>query len=150
MKKIGIFVSVGIAVLVGGLSALIVGDSMEMYQVITKPPFSPPGWVFPVVWTVLYVLMGVSSYWVFREGDKAALWVYGAQLVVNALWPVIFFKYYAFLGAFLWLVLLWALVCWMIVLFYKRNKAAACLQLPYLLWLTFAGYLNLGIYWLYP
>ncbi len=144
---IGILIPVG----VGLLSALLTKDSMDIYKTVVQPPLSPPGILFPIVWSILYILMGVSSVMIFlsdaEKGEKRkALFVYGLQLVVNFFWSIFFFNARLFLLSFVWLLLLWGLIILMIIRFAKINKVAAWLQLPYLLWVTFAGYLNLGIY----
>ena len=136
---------------VGGVSAWISSGSMEIFEQVNKPPLSPPGWLFPAVWTVLYVMMGIASYLVaVSEGEQEkvgkALRLYGLQLGVNFLWPIFFFNLQWFFLAFLWLVLLWVLIFFTIRAFYEVAPAAARLMLPYLLWVTFAGYLNLGIW----
>lgn len=133
----------------GLVSAWITGDSRQVYGTLVRPPLAPPAVVFPIVWTALFLLMGVSAHLVYTAAaadKKAALAIYAAQLAVNALWSPIFFKLKLFLFAFIWLVLLWGLVVWMIGRFYQIHKAAAWLQIPYLLWLSFAGYLNWAIY----
>lgn len=149
-KKVKTYaVSIAVALAVGGLSALLTMDSMEKYQVLDQPPLSPPGWVFPIVWSVLFVLMGIGAAMVYLSGSpsrKEALAAYGLQLFVNFLWPILFFLLEARLFAFLWLVLLLVLVIWMTVSFARINKTAGLLQIPYILWLIFAGYLNLGVY----
>ena len=116
-----------------------------------KCRFSPPGWVFPVVWSILYVLMGVSLYLVWasdapKEQKTAAFVVFGISLLLNFLWSPIFFAARGFLAAFVVLVLLWLSVIGVILAFSRIKKTAGLLQLPYLLWVTFAGYLNLGVY----
>lgn len=136
---------------VGGLAALITGDSMQMFEQLNKPPLSPPGWLFPVVWTVLYLLMGLASYLVLvsdsgRRQIRAALQAYGWQLGANFIWPLLFFSAEAYLPAFLWLVLLWVLIAVTLYRFARIRPAAGWLLVPYLVWVTFAGYLNLGIY----
>lgn len=133
---------------VGGLSALLTRDAMEDFGALNQPPLSPPGWLFPVVWTVLYILMGLSSYLVLTSGKASlqALEVYGAQLAVNFFWSIIFFNLGWYLFSFLWLILLLALVTAAILLFCRASRAAAYLLVPYLLWVAFAGYLNLFIY----
>ncbi len=136
---------------VGGLAALITRDNMSVYEAIVKPPFAPPPILFPIVWTVLYALMGVSTYLIDevpREEKSAAKAVYYLQLIVNFFWPILFFNKRVFLLAFIWLVLLWGLIGIMIYRFYKINRTAAFLQIPYWLWVTFAGVLNFSIYWL--
>lgn len=140
-------ISVAIALAVGGLSALFTKDSMDIYSTLNQPALAPPSWVFPVVWTILFTLMGISSARVYlKDRTNKGLLVYGIQLVVNFLWSIIFFNLRAFLFSFLWLILLWILIIVMILEFKKTDKIAAYLQIPYLLWVTFAGYLNLMIY----
>ncbi len=121
---------------------------METFQSLNKPALSPPGWLFPVVWTVLYILMGIASYLVLTSGqpNRAALTVYGIQLVFNFFWSIIFFNLESYLFAFIWLVFLWILIFTTMILFYRISKPAGYLLLPYLLWVTFAGYLNFCIY----
>lgn len=133
---------------VGGLSALLTRSSMESFEAINKPPLSPPGWLFPVVWTILFILMGIASYLVVVSGksSRTALTVYGVQLFFNFLWSFLFFNLSQYLFAFVWLVILWILILITMVLFYRISKPAGYLMLPYLLWVTFAGYLNFAIY----
>ncbi|MDE7445775.1 MAG: tryptophan-rich sensory protein [Lachnospiraceae bacterium] len=133
---------------VGSLSALLTQNSMETFNSITKPGLAPPGWLFPVVWTILYILMGIASYLVLTSGkpNNYALTVYGIQLVFNFFWSIIFFNLELYLFAFIWLVLLWLLILKTTLLFYQISKPAGYLMVPYLLWVTFAGYLNLSIY----
>ena len=152
LKKIITYaVSIAVALGVGSLSALATSGGMDIYSSVEAPPLSPPSIVFPIVWTILFTLMGISSARVFiANGYKwnNALTVYVIQLAVNFLWSIIFFNMRAFLFAFIWLILLWILIIVMIRGFYKYDKIATYLQIPYLLWVTFAGYLNVGIYWL--
>lgn len=133
---------------VGGLSALLTRNSMETFGSINKPPLSPPGWLFPVVWTVLYILMGTASYLVLISGkpNRTALTVYGIQLAFNFFWSIIFFNLDLYLFAFIWLVLLWLLILATTFLFHQISEPAGYLMLPYLLWVTFAGCLNYAIY----
>lgn len=144
--------SILIALGVGGLSALLTKGNMEVYKQIIKPPLAPPSIVFPIVWGILFVLMGISAAMVYeelprnREKVKSALWFYGLQLIVNFFWSVIFFNMQAYLFAFVWLLLLWTLIIIMIIGFKRVRPAAGYLQIPYLLWATFAGYLTLMIY----
>lgn len=138
---------------VGGLAALLTRDQMAAFSQLNQPPLSPPAWLFPVVWTVLYLLMGLASYLVrYSGGDslsiRRALTVYGIQLAVNFFWSILFFNWKVYFIAFLWLVLLWVLILATMVLFARVRKSAVWLLLPYLLWVSFAGYLNLGIFWL--
>lgn len=146
-----LIISIAIPLAVGGLAALLTGGGMETFEQVNKPPLSPPGWLFPIVWTILYTLMGIASYLVYtadapQELKAKALSIYGYQLLVNFLWPVFFFSFGWYLFSFFWLVLLWILVRWTIFLFAGISKPAALLMIPYLIWLTFAGYLNLGIW----
>ena len=142
---------IAIPLLVGGLASLITGGGMDSFGNLEKPPFSPPGILFPIVWTILYTLMGISSYLISsanynQEEINNALFVYGLQLAVNFLWPVFFFSLEWYLFSFFWLLLLWFFIIRTIMLFLPISKTAAYLLIPYLLWVTFAGYLNLGIY----
>ena len=132
----------------GGLSALLTRGSMESFEALNKPPLSPPGWLFPVVWTVLFVLMGIASYLAAVSGgpNRTALAVYGVQLLFNFVWPLLFFRLAQYLPAFIWLVILWVLILVTAVLFYRISKPAGYLMLPYLAWVAFAGYLNLAIF----
>lgn len=144
-------VCMGLPLLVGGLAGLITNDSMMTFQMLNKPALSPPGWLFPVAWTILYILMGISSYLVLASEDNSdnvniALKFYIIQLAVNFFWPIFFFTFDLYLFSFIWLLQLIALVLITIILFARISKPAAYLQIPYLIWLIFAGYLNLSIY----
>ncbi|MDP4118116.1 MAG: TspO/MBR family protein [Bacillota bacterium] len=142
-------IGVAIALGVGALSAFLTRNNMMVYKGIDKPPLAPPSALFPIVWTILFILMGISSAMVYtKDGgeQKKALFIYAVQLVVNFFWSIIFFNMQAYLFAFIWLILLWLLIILMIYEFSKVSKVAAWLQVPYLLWVTFAGYLNLMIY----
>lgn len=136
---------------VGGISALLTHGAMADFQALRQPPLSPPGWLFPAVWTALYTLMGVSSFLVLVSGAPqeqvhTALFFYGAQLLLNFVWPLLFFLAKAYLFAFFWLLALFVLVAVTLVRFGRIQKAAGWLLLPYLVWTAFALYLNLGIY----
>ncbi len=146
-----LIICIAIPLIVGALSALLTGGSMEKFAQLNKPFFAPPAWLFPVVWTILYILMGISSYLVLTSGAGkeevlSALKLYTYQLIVNFLWSTFFFNFGWYLFAFVWLVLLWVLVLGMILRFNKISKVAAGLNIPYLLWITFAGCLNLAIW----
>ena len=136
---------------VGGIAALLTGGGMDTFETLDKPPLSPPGWLFPVAWTILYVLMGIASYLVYTSGAsplpvRRAIMLYAVQLAFNFLWPVFFFGMSAYLFAFIWLIALWLLIFATAVSFYRLSRAAGYLMIPYLLWVAFAGYLNLFIY----
>lgn len=158
MKKINwkvLLVSLAISLGAGILSSLLSGNSMGEYQELYQPPLAPPGWLFPIVWTILFILMGTAAYLVYEsdageEDKRAALTVYGVQLLVNVGWSIIFFRLDAYLLAFAWLLLLWYLIYRTIRLFWVIDTTAGGILLPYIVWVTFAGYLNLAIaiyYW---
>ncbi len=135
----------------GALSAFLTRENMMLFDEIIKPPLSPPGWLFPAVWTVLYVLMGIASYIIYelkqpKDEIKKALTIYKVQLLVNFFWSIIFFNLREFLLAFYWIILLLVLIILNIVLFWRLKKVAGILLLPYLLWVTFAAYLTYSIY----
>ena len=138
---------------VGVLAALLTREGMAWYMAgAVKPPLTPPGWLFPVVWTLLYALMGVGAARVYRaEASSArsgALGTFLLQMVFNFLWSILFFNMERYGAALLWLGALWALVLWMILRFARVDRAAARLQIPYLLWVSFALYLNRGVWML--
>lgn len=138
---------------VGALSGWLTRAATATYSTsILKPPLSPPGWVFPVVWTILFALMGIGAAKVYLSPSSAArslgLNLFIAQLAVNFFWSPIFFNLQAFGFAFFWLLLLLALVLAMLFAFRRSDPMAAKLQIPYLLWLTYAAYLNLGVWYL--
>ena len=144
-----LLISILIPLAVGGLSALMTGGGMADFALINKPPLSPPAWLFPVVWTLLYILMGIASYivWDSKAREKElALKVYAIQLFFNLFWSYIFFSMKNYLFAFVWLLILLALVIVTTLLFYRINKKAGYLLIPYVLWVAFAGYLNFAIY----
>ena len=131
------------------LSYFVTKGSMDFYSEISKPPLAPPGWLFPVVWTVLYALMGIASYIVWdtrSEYTKEALTIYGIQLGFNFFWSVFFFVLESFLLSFVWLCGLFILIIIMIAAFRRVRPIAAYLMIPYAVWVAFAGYLNAGIF----
>ena len=145
-------ISVAITLGVGALSALFTRNNMDIYDRIVSPPLAPPGILFPIVWTILYTLMGISSARIYLAGKEngadtgKALKTYAIQLVVNFFWSIFFFNAEAFLFSFIWILLLWILIIKMIKEFNEIDPLAAKLQIPYLLWVTFAAYLNLAIF----
>jgi len=156
MKKINIkalIIAIVIPLAVGGLSALLTRGSMDTFETINKPPLSPPGILFPIVWTILYILMGVASYFVYvsdsaQATKRVAFSLYGIQLFFNFFWSILFFNMEAYLASFVWLVILLFFIVATTLIFYAADKKAGYLLIPYILWVTFAGYLNLAIYFL--
>ena len=148
-----LLVSLLISLGIGGLSALLTRGSMEHYVSLNQPPLSPPGWVFPVVWSILFAMMGIAAYLVWMRdstGRNGALALYGAQLVFNFIWPLLFFNLQNYALAFFWLLALWVLILLTTLRFFKETPAAGWLMIPYLAWVTFAGYLNAGVWLLNP
>lgn len=138
---------------VGALSGFLTRKGSSSFNdTVLQPPLSPPSWAFPVVWSILYALMGIGAARISMAPPSPArsrgLNLFAVQLVVNFFWSLIFFNAQAFSFAFLWLLLLWALVLWMTVTFQAADSPAARLQIPYLLWLTFAAYLSFGVWYL--
>ena len=136
---------------VGGLAAWLTMDSMAQFAALAQPPLSPPGWVFPVVWTILYLLMGWASFLIWKSGapqaaKKRALGLYGMQLAVNFVWPLLFFRAGLYGFALLWLVILLVLVAETMLAFGRIDRRAAWLLAPYFFWLLFAAYLNAGVW----
>ncbi len=144
--------SIALTLAVGGLSALLTAGNNNLYEKIKMPPLSPPSWLFPVVWTVLYVLMAVSFARVYIKRKNAprmrrnAIGIYALNLFFNFFWSIIFFNCGAYLFSFIWLLALWLIILTMFLNFYRTDAAAGLLLLPYIVWVTFAGYLNLAIY----
>ena len=130
-----------IPVIMGGIVGLIINPFMN-YQNLNKPPLSPPGITFPIVWTILYIIMGYSFYKQNEENKT----IYYTQLIVNGLWSIFFFVFKWYLLSFLWIILLVILVLIMIKRFYEINKLSGLLNIPYLIWLLFAAYLSFGVY----
>ena len=136
-----------VPVIIGGIVGLIISGSMD-YNSLEKPFLSPPSIVFPIVWTILYILMG-ASYGILKSKnlvDDEISAIYYLHLFVNALWPIAFFVLKWRFFAFLWIIFLIVLVIYMVIKFYQKNKLAGLLQMPYLMWTLFAAYLNLFVY----
>ena len=148
MNKIIIYIkAILLPVFVGALVGIITSGSMD-YNMLQKPPLAPPGAVFPIVWTILYILMGIS-YGILKannQTDDEIDRIYYIQLAINALWSIIFFNFKWRLFAFIWIILLVIAIISMIRKFYNKNKVAGLLQIPYILWVIFAAYLNFGFY----
>ena len=149
LKKIGkIALFIAIPLIVGGISALITMNQMELFETVAKPPLAPPKWLFPVAWTILYILMGIASYFLYiadSEESKEALTLYWVQLFFNFFWSIIFFNLQAYWFAAIWLFIMWIIILILLIKSYKIDKRAFWLLLPYFLWTTFAFYLNVGI-----
>lgn len=141
------FKAILVPLIVGAVIGIIMSGSID-YESLKQPPLAPPSWLFPIAWTILYILMGVS-FGILEVNDvmdSKAKTIYYIQLGINALWSIIFFVLKARLFAFIWILILDIAVIAFLVVFYKRNKTAGLLQIPYLLWVLFASYLNLGVY----
>lgn len=146
-----LLLSLAIPLAVGGFSAFLTRDGMRAFASLPQPPLSPPGWVFAFVWTLLYLLLGLACYLVWTAGVSErrrdrALTVYGLSLGCNFLWPIVFFTVRAWLAALLLLVLLWILGAICLLLFSCIDKRAGKLLIPYMAWLSFAAYLNFGVW----
>lgn len=148
MNKIKIYIkSITIPVIIGGIVGFVISSSID-YNSLERPFLSPPSIAFPIVWSILYVLMGVS-YGILKSKKLTTTeidWIYYIQLGVNSLWSIFFFLAKWRLFSFIWIIILAILIIVMILKFYNKNKLAALLQIPYLLWVLFASYLNIAIY----
>lgn len=145
-----LLICLAIPLLVGLTAGLATMNSMDTFKMLNKPPLSPPAWLFPVAWTILYALMGIASYLVLSSGGSgsdisSALLFYALQLAFNFAWSFLFFSFELYSFAFAWLIALWVLILITAIKFSKLSDVAAYLMLPYLAWVTFAAYLNLGI-----
>lgn len=151
---IKLIVSIAVTNLAGLIGSLFTMDSVRTwYTTLQKPGFNPPNWVFGPVWTTLYVLMGISLYLVWSKGVetagvKTALTLYGAQLLLNVLWSLIFFRMQQPFLALIEIIVLWAMILLTICAFYQISRPAAYLMIPYIIWVSFAAVLNFSIYWL--
>ena len=141
-------VSITISLGAGILSTFLTGGSMRKYADMYQPPLAPPGWVFPIVWTILYILMGIAAWRVYEAqgcDKRLAFSLYGNQLLLNMVWPLLFFNLGLYFFAFAWLLLLWLAIYLTMRQFAQLDRLAGQLLIPYLAWVTFAGYLNLAI-----
>ena len=152
-KKIKeISIAIIIPLLIGGISAFLTKDSMDGFSKLNQPLLSPPTWLFPVAWTILYILMGIASYFIYKnrsvylydEREKSLL-LYGVQLILNFFWSIIFFNMRQFTFAFVWLLLLLFFIILLVINAKKVSKIAFYLLIPYVIWVIFAGYLNIMI-----
>lgn len=151
-NKWQIAIAIAIPLIMGGISTFFTMGAMKDFQELNQPPLSPPGWLFPVVWTILYILMGISSFLIYKNNSlyvsserKKALLLYVVQLVFNFFWSIIFFNIKAYTFAFIWLILMWILILLLMLNAKKINTIAYYLLIPYIAWVSFAGYLNIMI-----
>lgn len=152
-KLLPYLISVSIALGIGGLSAFLTKDSMPIYSAINRPKFSPPPELFPIVWSILFVLMGIAAALVWCSNGRkldSSLLFYGAQLVFNFCWSLIFFNFREYFAAFIWLIVLLVLIAVTMLKFFRINKLAGWLLVPYFSWVCFAGYLNFMVWRLNP
>ena len=148
-------ISILIPLAIGAVSGFLTRNAMKAFDLLDQPALTPPDWVFPVAWSILYILMGIAAYLVYQQGAekpavRQALRLYAVQLVFNFLWTFFFFQFEWFLFSFIWLVALWVQVLILVFKFREIHRTAGNLLIPYLLWLTFAAYLNFGVYLLNP
>ena len=142
-------ISILIPLGIGIISSLLSFGGMSEFDLLKKPFLAPPGFIFPIVWTILYILMGYSSYLIYNDNNlpsDCCLKIYAINLFVNFLWSPIFFGLGLRLFSLIWIIVLDLVVAYMILCFYKVNKKAAYIQIPYLIWCLFATYLNLFFY----
>nr|WP_026895941.1 TspO/MBR family protein [Clostridiisalibacter paucivorans] len=154
IKKISCFIiSILIPLSIGFLSSILTKNSFDYYQTLIKPFFSPPGWIFAPVWTILYILMGIASYRIAKSDNstiliKNALFFYVLQLILNFLWPILFFRFNLTFIAFIEIIILLVFIIITTLKFYNLDKFSAYLMIPYILWVSFASLLNFSIWFL--
>lgn len=136
-----------IPIALGGLVGLIISQFMD-YNTLQKPPLSPPGFIFGIVWSILYLLMGIAYGMLVYKGksDAEVSKIYWTQLIINLIWPILFFVFKIRLFSSIWIIILLILVISMVIKFYKKDKIIGYSQIPYLLWIMLATYLNIGVY----
>lgn len=153
-KIIKLAICIAVPLAVGGVSALLTGDMMARFSEFEQPILSPPGWLFPVAWTILYILMGLASFFILqskpankveKSGKVAWLVIYGVQLAFNFMWSIFFFVWNMFSFALFWLLAMWVMILVLVFMANRHSQAAMWCMLPYALWATFAAYLNLMI-----
>lgn len=149
-QKILLFIAcVALPLVVGGVSAALTGDAMSKFGQFNQPPLSPPAWLFPVAWSILYILMGIASFLIIIAKTKnkkaGTLTIYGVQLAFNFAWSLIFFLAEQYWIAFFWLITMWLMIIVLTVKAKKFSMAAMWMLMPYILWTTFAAYLNISI-----
>ncbi len=149
IKLIPLIISISISLGIGFLSSIFSGNSFKIYKNLILPPLSPPPSLFPIVWTILFILMGISSYIIFNskgENKTISIIIYFSQLILNFFWPIVFFKFEKYLLSLILILILVIFIIIMIINFYKIDKISGILQIPYFLWVIFATYLNIAIY----
>ena len=141
-KKLIIYIL--IPLILGSIVGLLTSGN---YEDLITPNFTPPKVLFPIVWSILYILMGISRYLIDNKNNNtSAIKTYRIQLIINLLWPILFFSFKLFFFSFIWIILLIIFVIIMIIKFYKLSKTSSLLEIPYLLWIIFASILNFAIY----
>ncbi len=151
LRPFTLFISILVPLSIGGLASVLSNEMMKQYHFFNKPPLSPPGWLFPIAWTILYITMGIASYYIVvstapKSEKLTAIALYIAQLALNFYWPILFFNYSLFLPAFFVLLamLIITVICtWK---FFRLSRTAGLLMIPYIVWTVFAAYLNLSVY----
>ncbi len=149
-----LIIAIVVCELAGIIGSIFTASAIpNWYATLAKPALNPPSWIFGPVWTTLYALMGIAAFLVWKKGwdrtdARKALYVFGLQLVLNALWSIVFFGLQSPAWAFANIVLMWLAIVWTMILFYKISKPAVWLLMPYILWVSFAAYLNYSIWML--
>lgn len=147
-----LIVAIVVCELAGIIGSIFTASAIpNWHATLAKPALNPPSWIFGPVWTTLYALMGIAAFLIWKKGwdrtdVRKALYVFGIQLVLNALWSIIFFGLQGPAWAFANIVLMWLAIVWTMILFYKISKPAVWLLIPYILWVSFAAYLNYSIW----
>lgn len=150
--KVGTLIgSIAVPVIVGSLSAVLTSSSMKQYNAMPKPPMAPPAYLFPIVWTILYIMMGVAFYYVWTtEADEGlrdrAVMYYAIQLGMNFFWSILFFSLSLYLFSYFWLLGMLLITVLCTVCFFRIRIISGVMMLPYILWLSFASYLNCAAY----
>lgn len=149
MKILRFFISIAVCLLAGVIGSIFTYQNIPTwYQTLNKPVFSPPNWIFAPVWTLLYILMGISLYIIWERGfkeNKLPIILFGLQLILNAKWSFLFFGMRSPLYGFIGIIFLWAFILATVISFYKISKTASILLIPYILWVSFASLLNFYI-----
>ena len=147
-----LMVSIIIVLIVGAIGSVATSPQIPVwYATLARPAWAPPNWLFPVVWTILYILIGISLFLVWRKGleskqAKVALVVFAVQLGLNLLWSLVFFGLHSIAGGLVIILMLWMAILANIIVFYRISRWAGLILLPYLVWVSIASYLNYSIY----